>query len=60
LVLAVIAARLMATLFYGFSPAYLSAVAAVSLLLLAVGTLACMVPARRASRLDPMIALQQE
>jgi len=59
-VLAVIAARLMTTLFYGFRPAYVPAVTVVSLILLAVAALACLVPARRASRIDPVIALQHE
>ena len=59
-VLAVIAARLMTTLFYGFRPDYIPAVAVVSLILLAVAVLACLVPARRASRIDPMMALQHE
>ena len=57
-VLAVIAARLMTTLFYGFQPDYVPAVAVVSLILLAVAALACLVPARRASRIDPMTALR--
>jgi putative ABC transport system permease protein len=56
--LAAIAARLMTTLFYGFKPDYLPALAAVSLVLLAVAGLACFVPARRASRIDPTIALR--
>jgi predicted permease len=60
LVLSVIAARLMTTLFYGFQPGYVPAVVVVSLILLAVAALACFVPARRASRIDPMIALQYE
>jgi ABC-type antimicrobial peptide transport system permease subunit len=60
LVLSAIAARLMTTLFYGFRPDYVPAVAVVSLVLLAVATLACLVPARRASHIDPMIALQHE
>ena len=60
LVLAMFAARLMTTLFYGFRPDYIPAVAVVSLILLAVAALACLVPARRASRIDPMIALQHE
>jgi putative ABC transport system permease protein len=60
LVLAAIAARLMTTLFYGFRPDYLPAVTVVSLVLLAVAALACLVPARRASRIDPMVALQHE
>src|SRR5947199_1944189 len=39
-ILAVVAARLVTTLFYGFSPDYISTVAIVSLILLAVATLA--------------------
>ena len=58
--LAIVAARLMTTLFYGFRPDFLPAVAVVSLLLLAVAALACVIPARRASRIDPMMALQHE
>ncbi|MPY88947.1 MAG: FtsX-like permease family protein [Luteitalea sp.] len=58
--LALVAARLMTTLFYGFRPDYSPAVTVVSLVLLAVAALACLVPARRASRIDPMIALQHE
>jgi ABC-type antimicrobial peptide transport system permease subunit len=60
LVLAAMSARLMTTLFYGFQPDYLPAVAVVSLVLVAVAALACFVPARRASRIDPMTALQHE
>jgi ABC-type antimicrobial peptide transport system permease subunit len=60
LVLAAIASRLLTTLFYGFRPDYFATVAAVSLILTTVATLACFVPARRASLVDPMIALRQE
>jgi predicted permease len=59
-VLAIVAGRLMTALFYGFSPDYIPTVAVVSLTLLTVATVACLVPARRAARIDPMMALQHE
>jgi ABC-type antimicrobial peptide transport system permease subunit len=59
-VLAAIASRLLTTLLYGFRPDYSTTVAAVSLILAAVATLACFVPARRASLVDPMTALRQD
>ena len=58
--LAAIASRLMSTLLYGFRPDYITTVVVVSVILVAVATLACVVPARRAARIDPMIALRQE
>jgi putative ABC transport system permease protein len=58
--MAIIAARLMTTLFYDFQPDYVPTVTAVSLILLLAAALACFVPARRASRIDPMLALQHE
>ena len=58
--LSVIATRLMTKLLYGFQPSYISAVAAVSAILLVVAALACLIPARRASRIDPVVALQHE
>jgi predicted permease len=60
LCLTVVAGRLMTTLFYGFHPDYRPAAALVSLVLLAVAALACLIPARRAARIDPMAALQHE
>ena len=60
LMLAAVASRLLTTLLYGFRPDYIATVAAVSLILAAVAALACFVPARRASRVDPIIALRQE
>ena len=59
-VLAAIASRLMSTLLYGFRPDYMTTVIVVSVILVAVAALACFVPAHRASRIDPMIALRQE
>jgi predicted permease len=58
--LAAIASRMMTALLYGFRPDYVPTVAVVSVVLLLVAALACFVPARRASRTDPMIALRHE
>jgi len=58
--LSVGAVRLIATLIYGFQPNHVIAGTIVSVILLAVAALACFVPARRASRLDPVVALQHE
>src|SRR5262245_29297997 len=54
------ASRLLTTLLYGFRPGYASTAAIVSSVLAAVAALATLVPARRASRTDPMVALRQE
>jgi ABC-type antimicrobial peptide transport system permease subunit len=50
----------MSTLLYGFRPDYITTVVVVSMILVVVAALACIVPARRAARIDPMIALRQE
>src|SRR5207247_226437 len=47
LVLALIAARFLTGLFYGFQPQIIPTVAVVSLVLFAVAVLACLIPARR-------------
>ena len=60
LVLSAIASRMLTTLLYGFRPDYIAVVTAVSLILATVAALACFVPARRASLIDPMIALRQD
>jgi predicted permease len=60
LVLAVVASRLLTSLLYGFHPDYVAIVAAASMILATVAALACFVPARRASLIDPTIALRQE
>jgi putative ABC transport system permease protein len=60
LVLAVIATRFMTALLYGFRPDYIPTLAMVSLILFVVAALACFVPARRASRINPMEAMRGE
>jgi len=52
--------RLMSTLLYGVSPTDLRTFAAVGGLLVAVTLAAAFVPARRASRVDPIITLRYE
>ena len=60
LVLAVIAARFMTTLLYGFRPDYVPTLAVVSLIFLAVAALASLVPARRAAKVNSMETLRYE
>jgi ABC-type antimicrobial peptide transport system permease subunit len=54
------AARLVTRLLYGLSPTDPLTYAGVAGLMIAVGSLACWVPARRAAKIDPMMALRAE
>lgn len=57
---ALIATRLISSLLFGLTPTDLPTIAIASLLMLAVAALAGYLPARKASRVDPMTALRHE
>ena len=52
--------RLMTTLLFGVTPTDGLTIAVVSGVLVAVALLACLIPARRASKVDPLVALRYE
>jgi len=54
------ASRLISTLLFGLKPTDPLTIAVAALLMVAAAALAGYVPARRASRVDPMVALRYE
>ena len=60
LTLSAMAARLLASLLYGVSATDAATWTAAAAVWLVVAPLACWLPARRATRVEPMLALRQE
>ena len=60
LAVAIVLAKVMSTLLFGIASTDAFTFAAVSIGALAVALLACYIPARRATKVDPLVALRYE